>query len=146
MARIVLTEWGATQLLKQSVGLEAPEALWLRLYMNPHQPMPNDDVQNYTECGGHDYEPKLISPGDWRVVRLEQNLVGIISPALVWTFGDGVAPMRVYGSYAVGGKRRKLYWGDPLEGGHVLVERRGQQLEIQPCLVRALAPTQQIGG
>jgi hypothetical protein len=146
MARVILTEAGATQFLKQQVGLEEAEPLWLRLYGNPHQPNRKDDLLNYTECGGHAYAPKLIKPSEWTVINLDHGLVGVIAPPQIWTFGDG-PPMRVYGSYATGSKRsRLLYWGDPLEGNYVLVERRGQQLEIQPCLIRALAPDSVIGG
>lgn len=140
MGQLVLTEPAATQFLLQQIGLEQPESIWLRLYGNPYRPSRYDNLLNYTECGGHDYEPILIQPTDWRLVRLEHGLVGVITPPLIWTFGDG-PPMRIYGSYATGARRtRLLYWGDPLDDGFVTVTERGQQLEIQPCLIRALPP------
>jgi len=146
VAQLILTDAGATQFLKQQIGLEQPEQIWLRLYTNPHKPSRRDGVLNYTECGGHDYEPKLIQQTDWVVVQLEHGLVGVITPPIIWTFGDG-PPMRVYGSYATGARRtRLLYWGDPLDNGFVIVTERGQQLEIQPCLIRALAPDSLISG
>lgn len=140
MSRLIITELGASQFMTTMLGMTRPENLWLRLYINPHMPMRTDLPHNFTEAGGHGYSPKLITPEMWTMVRLEHNLIGVMTiEPLLWTFEDGPVPQRIYGSYAMGATRGLLYWGDPLDEP-VVVERRGQQLAIQPCLVRALAP------
>lgn len=141
MAQLILTDLGAVRLLKNSVGIERPEPLRIGLYINPHQPSRRDVPTHYVELDGHAYEPKLIAPGTnlWRSVQLDRTMIGVTLPPLIWTFGDG-PPVSLYGSFAVGTKSGILYWADPLEEAPVLLQARGQQLEIQPCLASVIAP------
>ena len=140
MGRIVLTEVGAAQLLKQALGLEKPEPLLLKLYINPHTAAPSDDApEAYAELEGHGYFPKKIAPADWRLVRLERGPVALEARAVSWVFLDG-PPIQVYGSFAVGARRGLLYWGDALEGGPVMLQHRDERLEIQPVLASVIVP------
>lgn len=139
MGRIVLTEAGSAQLLKQALGVEKPEPLLLKLYVNPHRPDGLDDAAVYVELDGHGYQPKRIVPGDWALHRLERGPAALEAGPVVWVFGDG-DPIQVYGSYAVGARRGLLYWGDALEGGPVLLQHRGDRVEIWPTVASVIVP------
>lgn len=140
MGRIVLTELGAAQLLKQALGLERPEPILLKLYINAHRPGLRDTENSYAEMEGHAYAAKRILPTDWRLVKLEQGgPTALEARPISWVFGDG-DPISVYGSYAVGARRRILYWGDPLEGGPILLRERDERLEIQPVIANVIVP------
>lgn len=140
MAQLILTEAGAFQMLKQSMGLERPEPIKVCLYINPHQPSRKDEVLHYVEMASHGYTPRIINQLQWRPAQLEGGVKIILAPPLIWTF-NADTPVSVYGSFAVGVRRPDLlYWIDPLEKAPVLVEARGQQIEIQPCLGSVLAP------
>ncbi len=140
MGRIVLTEVGAAQLLKQALGLERPEPLFLKLYVNPHAAAPSDSSEDaYSELEGHGYFPKRLLPSDWRLVRMERGPTALEAKPVLWVFRQG-DPIMVYGSYAVGARRGLLYWGDALEGGPVRLLEQDERLEIQPVIASVIVP------
>lgn len=90
---------GEAALLKDMLGVTAPGALTIKLYVNDKAPADGDTAADFTEMSTHGYASKSIATTDWAVTD-NAGAAEATATAQVWTFTAAPA-VTVFGYFVV---------------------------------------------
>jgi hypothetical protein len=133
----VLPDEGEVQMLAIALGIEAPETLSLRLFVNDTTPGLADVTADYVEMSGHGYAAKALAAGVWTLTAADAGTntpAKASAPAQHFVFTAAGAPADVYGAFLVGLDSGSLWGAQRFPDAPYHIENEGDAIEVTPTV------------